>query len=100
MNNQKRLIEAHDKALEVLYHCVTPKGFRASGLPAGYPQVWTRDNAITALGAFVTGDQNLVATVRIFLDIIGQHQSRRGMVPLNVNPDSGFISTENAGAVD
>src|SRR5262249_31223246 len=100
MNNEQLLKQAHDKAIEVLYRCVTPKGFRASGLAAGYPQGWTRDNAITALGVFVTGDQQLAATVRAFLHTMGQYQSRRGLVPLNVNPDSGYISTENAGAVD
>lgn len=100
MNNQQQFQEAHNKAVEILHRCATPKGFRASGLSSGYPQVWTRDNAITALGAFVTGDQQLISTVRAFLHTMSQYQSRRGLVPLNVNPDSGYISTENAGAVD
>ncbi|MCB0240133.1 MAG: glycogen debranching protein, partial [Anaerolineae bacterium] len=27
-------------------------------------------------------------------------QSRRGMIQLNVHPETGYVSTENAGAVD
>lgn len=91
---------AHDKALEVLYRCITPSGFRASGLAAGYPQVWARDNGVISLGAFASGDPQLIATARASLVTLGAYQSKRGLVPLNVNPDSGYISTENAGAVD
>ncbi|MCA0452574.1 MAG: glycogen debranching protein [Chloroflexi bacterium] len=91
---------AHERALEVLRRCVTPSGFRASGLTAGYPQVWARDNGVIALGAFASGDAELIATVRAGLATLGAHQSQRGLIPLNVNPDNGYISTENAGAVD
>ena len=91
---------AHEKAMDVLRRCVTPSGFRASGLAAGYPQVWARDNGVIALGAFASGDAELIATVREGLVTLGAHQSQRGLIPLNVNPDNGYISTENAGAVD
>lgn len=94
------LRDAHNKALEVLHRCVTPSGFRASGLSAGYPQVWARDNGIMSLGAFVSGDAELIATARASLTTLGAYQSKRGLIPLNVNPDSGYISTENAGAAD
>lgn len=94
------LLAAHNKAIEVLHRCVTPNGFRASGLTAGYPQVWARDNGIMALGAVVSGDEQLIATVRAGLRTLGAYQSQRGLIPLNVNPDTGYISTENAGAVD
>jgi glycogen debranching enzyme len=94
------LNEAHVRALEVLHRCATPKGFRASGLSAGYPQVWARDNAIIALGACVTGDEQLIAAVRASLHTLGSFQSSRGLIHLNVNPDTGYVSTENAGSVD
>jgi GH15 family glucan-1,4-alpha-glucosidase len=100
MKKERLLNEAHGRALEVLHRCATPQGFRASGLSAGYPQVWGRDNAIIALGAFVTGDPQLMATARAGLQTLGTYQSSRGLIPLNVNPDTGYISTENAGAVD
>jgi glycogen debranching enzyme len=100
MNKARLLHEAHQHALAVLQRCATPKGFRASGLAAGYPQIWARDNAITALGAFVTQEPQLIAAARACLETLGAHQSPRGLIPLNVNPDTGYISTENAGAVD
>lgn len=87
-------------ALQVLHQCVTPHGFRASGLHEGYPQIWARDSIITFLGAAVTGDARLLAAGRASLEVLRRHQSRRGLIQLNVNPDTGYVSTENAGAVD
>jgi len=100
MTKEQLLNNTHDAALEVLHSCATSQGFRASGLAAGYPQVWARDNAIIALGAFVSGDAQLMTAARASLRTLGAYQSRRGLIPLNVNPDTGYISTENAGAVD
>jgi GH15 family glucan-1,4-alpha-glucosidase len=100
MKKTQLLQEAHQQAAAVLHRCVTSKGFRASGLTAGYPQVWARDAAVTALGAAATGDTELLDEVRASLTTLGQYQSRNGLVPLNVNPDSGYISTENTGAFD
>jgi hypothetical protein len=96
----KLLTAAHSKALNVLHSCVTPYGYRASGLAAGYPQVWARDSAVIFLGAAATGDEQLLTAGRAALETLGKFQSERGLIPLNVNPDSGYVSTENAGAVD
>lgn len=92
--------DARRKALDVMHRCATSTGFRASGLAAGYPQVWARDNGVMSLGAIVSGEPELIATARAALATLGKHQSARGLIPLNVNPDNGYISTENAGAVD
>lgn len=97
---QNLLQTAHEKAVETLHKCTTPYGFRASGLPAGYPQVWARDMGITSLGAFASQDNILIECVRKSLETLSQYQSKRGLIPLNVNPDTGYISTENAGAAD
>ncbi len=100
MKKDKLLQKAHDHALEVLQRCATPVGFRASGLAAGYPQVWARDMGITALGALAAGDDRLCQAARASLETLSTYQTRRGLIPLNVNPDTGYISTENAGALD
>lgn len=100
MQQQELLNEAQQRATAILHACVTPHGFRASGLAAGYPQVWARDNGVIFLGAAATGDPQLLATGRAALETLGAHQSRLGLIPLNVNPDTGYVSTENAGAVD
>ncbi|MCB0130716.1 MAG: glycogen debranching protein [Caldilineaceae bacterium] len=94
------LTEARARPLAILRNCATPDGFRASALAAGYPQVWARDAVATFLGACVTGDDDLIACGRASLETMSKFQSRLGLIQLNVNPDSGYVSTENAGAVD
>jgi glycogen debranching enzyme len=100
MNDDILLDEARRRALDVLWRCATARGFRASGLAAGYPQIWARDNGIVALGAVATGEPELLAACRAALETMSAHQSPRGLIQLNVNPDTGYVSTENAGAVD
>lgn len=100
MNEQELVYEARQRATDVVQKCATNYGYRASALAAGYPQVWARDSMITFLGASATGDADLLAAGRASLETLGAHQSRRGLIPLNVNPDTGVVSTENAGAVD
>lgn len=92
--------ETRQRALDVLCRCTTPYGFRASATAAGYPQIWARDSMVTFLGAATTGDPDLLAASRASLETMRAHQSRRGLIQLNVNPDTGYVSTENAGAVD
>ncbi|MBA3943290.1 MAG: glycogen debranching protein [Herpetosiphonaceae bacterium] len=92
--------QARERALTILHACATPYGFRASSLAAGYPQTWARDSVITFLGAVASGDAELMRAGRASLEIMGIHQSALGLIQLNVNPDSGSVSTENAGAVD
>ena len=101
MSSREPLVEeAYRRALEVLRRCITPYGFRASGLSTGYPQIWARDSMITGLGAVLTGDPDLLTAFRASLDTLGSHQSSLGLIPLNVLPETGEVSTENAGAVD
>jgi GH15 family glucan-1,4-alpha-glucosidase len=92
--------DARQRAFDILHHCVTPHGFRASALATGYPQIWARDSIVVFLGAATAGDPGLLAAGRASLEIMSRHQSSRGLIQLNVNPDTGYVSTENAGAVD
>lgn len=100
MNANSLLEETRQRALEILRRCATPYGFRASGLAAGYPQIWARDNGVIFLGAVASGEPELIAAGRAGLETMSAHQSPRGLIQLNVNPDTGYVSTENAGAVD
>ena len=95
-----KLKTARSHAINILRQCVTPQGFRASALAAGYPQIWARDSMITFLGAATTGEAEFIAAGRASLETMSQYQSRRGLIQLNVNPATGYVSTENAGAVD
>ncbi|HEX9116195.1 MAG TPA: glycoside hydrolase 100 family protein [Anaerolineae bacterium] len=92
--------EAYQQAVDLLRRSVTDHGFRASALKPGYPQVWARDSIITGLGAALAGDPDLEEAFRASLDTLGGRQSSLGLIPLNVEPDTGDISSENAGAVD
>ncbi|GAB4430694.1 MAG: hypothetical protein Kow0031_11610 [Anaerolineae bacterium] len=100
MKSDKLIETIRGRALEVMAQCATPHGFRASALHSGYPQIWARDSIITFLGAAASGEAHLLAAGRASLELMARHQSRRGLIQLNVNPDTGYISTENAGAVD
>lgn len=80
MNNEQYIDEARQRAREVLDRCITPFGFRASGLAAGYPQIWARDNGVVFLGAVATGEQQLLATARAALETMAAHQSARGLI--------------------
>ncbi len=92
--------EARERAVEILHRCATPLGFKASALARGYPHVWARDSAITALGAAASGEPSLLLACRASLDTLTANQSALGLIPLNVAVDTRTVSTENAGAVD
>lgn len=92
--------QAYQAALKVLRGCASPLGLKASALGTGYPQVWARDAPITSLGALMTGDEALLRAARVSLETLGAHQSKLGMLPLNVDTRTGTVTTENAGAID
>ncbi len=92
--------EAYAQALDVLRACTTEYGFKASALTGGYPQVWARDSAITALGALLTGEQDLLAGARSSLATLARTQTELGMIHLNLDTRTNEVTTENAGAVD
>jgi hypothetical protein len=96
----KLITEAREHALEVLRKCASPTGFRASGNATGYPQVWGRDSVMIFLGAVASQDEELITTGRRSLDALSAFQSPLGLIPLNVHPETGYISSENAGACD
>jgi hypothetical protein len=52
------------------------------------------------LGAVASSSAELIAAGRASLSTLAEHQSDLGLVPLNVNPDTGYVSTENSGACD
>jgi hypothetical protein len=69
-------------ALEVLRH--NARG-PCRGLPRtagwGYPEPYTRDLMISALGALVSGDDVLVDAVRKTLEELARNQTERGHIP-------------------
>jgi hypothetical protein len=89
------LQEAKKAALEVLLHNASGP---CQGLPRtagwGYPEPYTRDLLISALGIFASGHADLLHSVRRVLESLAQNQSPRGQIPSMVN------DRENRGASD
>jgi hypothetical protein len=73
---------AKDAALEVLRH---NRQGPCQGLPRtagwGYPEPYTRDLMISALGILVSDDSRLIAALRRTLEVLARHQSQRGHIP-------------------
>lgn len=85
---------AYEKARAVLESACSPLGLMAS--PEGYPHVWARDSAITALGAGLLPDHE--PCLRAALETLAGQQSELGAIPNNVNLATGRLDHTNAGA--
>lgn len=88
--------EAKRAALEVLLY--NARDGRA-GLPRtaawGYPEPYTRDLLIGALGALVSGNEELIASLRRVLEVLAENQSPLGHIPslVDVPGDRGASDT-------
>ncbi|MES1176567.1 MAG: glycoside hydrolase 100 family protein [Myxococcales bacterium] len=74
--------DAKRAALEVLlYNARDGRG----GLPRtaawGYPEPYTRDLLIGALGTLVSGNEELIASLRRVLEVLAENQSPHGHIP-------------------
>lgn len=87
---------AYEKACTVLDRACSPLGLMA--LPEGYPHVWARDSAITALGAgLLPGHETCL---RAALETLASQQTEVGAIPNNVSVATGQLDHTNAGSVD
>ncbi len=87
---------AYEKARAMLESACSPLGLMAS--PEGYPHVWARDSAITALGAGLLPEHE--PCLRAALETLAGQQSELGAIPNNVNLATGRLDHTNAGSVD
>jgi hypothetical protein len=84
--NKEFVSEAKKAAIEVLL-----KNSRGplNGLPRtagwGYPEPYTRDLLISALGILVSGNEKLIGVLRRVLNELAKNQSRLGHIPSLVN---------------
>lgn len=87
---------AYEKARALLERACSPLGMLAS--PEGYPHVWARDSAVTALGlTLLPGNEECLRAA--LLTLAGQ-QSELGAIPNNVSVATGRLDHTNAGSVD
>ena len=98
--NESRMMEitqiAYDQACAILESACSPLGLMAS--PEGYPHVWARDSAITALGAGLLPGHE--ACLRAALTTLAGQQSELGAIPNNVSVATERLDHTNAGSVD
>lgn len=82
INNEKEIEQAKKAALEVLLHNAHGP---YHGLPRtagwGYPEPYTRDLMISALGIAVSGNQKLLDSIRKVLETLAKNQTNRGHIP-------------------
>ncbi|HKJ72322.1 MAG TPA: glycoside hydrolase 100 family protein [Gammaproteobacteria bacterium] len=94
--------QAYHRALDLLRQCASPHGFVASpGSGANYQRVWARDSGVMGLAALMSGDDELVETLRRSLVTLAENQGPHGEIPSNVDAETGRVSYGGtAGRVD
>jgi hypothetical protein len=79
---EPRIQEAREAALAVLLHNAAGP---FQGLPRtagwGYPEPYTRDLLISALGILASGNPKLLASLQAVMVRLAENQSRRGAIP-------------------
>jgi len=84
-----RIADAKEAALQVLLH--NARGpYRSLPRTAGwgYPEPYTRDMMISALGFLATGNEELIAALRQVFEALAENQTERGHIPsLAHDPD-------------
>ena len=85
--------EGYTRSLALLHECCSEDGFLASPSPHdNYRRVWARDGVIIGLAALMSGDQELVASLRHTLLTLARHQGPHGEIPSNVDTAAGRVS--------
>ncbi len=81
-DNLQEIEEARKAALAVLIH--NSKG-PFQGLPRtagwGYPEPYTRDLMLSIFGIGVSGDEQLIGSIRKVLEVLAKNQTLRGHIP-------------------
>lgn len=81
---------ARKEAEKIIKDCSCDRGFKASGLESGYPQVWARDSMITLLGATLLDQKDIQSTVKNSLLTLRSGQTDLGLIPASVVVKDGL----------
>lgn len=81
---------ARKEAEKIIRQCSCDRGFKASGLESGYPQVWSRDSMITLLGAILLDHKDIRPTIRNSLLTLRSGQTDLGLIPASVVVKDGM----------
>lgn len=92
--------EAYSQSLALLRRASGEDGFSASPGLDHYQGIWSRDAAITCLGASSSGDDEMVATVAATLNGMAARMSDAGQIPAVYWRNPGYWDWGDAGCVD
>lgn len=92
--------EARDKSLELLERASTHHGFVASPTFDHYAQLWTRDAAISSLGALVTGEPDLIEAAVRTIGSLAKASTPLGHVAAVIHLNSESWDWGEGGVVD
>jgi glycogen debranching enzyme len=92
--------EACVASMDLLRRSSHPAGFLASPQFGHYAAVWSRDAAVACLGADVSGDAELLATVEATLRTMAGHASPLGRVADAYWPNTDYADWGEGGATD
>ncbi|MBT8250427.1 MAG: hypothetical protein KJN81_09185 [Acidimicrobiia bacterium] len=92
--------EGYEQSLALMRRAAQQDGFSASPGLDHYQGIWSRDAAITCLGASRTGDEQLVGTVARTLRGMADRMSGAGQIPAVYWREPGYWDWGDAGCVD
>ncbi len=83
----------YKEAINLLKKCSCEHGFYASlEKQANYKKIWSRDGVIAGLASVAAQEEDLIQTFRKNLDTLLKFQGKKGEIPSNVSPESGYVS--------
>jgi len=94
------VIDAYNRAVEVLERCITDTGIKASIEHAGYPLVYARDSMITALGAALVPADEFRGSYKTSLETLGNLQTELGYIHRAIHLDTMKKDCNAHGTVD
>lgn len=96
--------EGYAQAIQQMRRCCSEHGYvgATDSESAGhYRQIWGRDACITGLAAILSGDVELIDTLRRSLLTLAEHQSPNGKIPTTVDTTIDRVSYgDSVGRVD
>lgn len=83
----------NEQAQSLLRSLCTEQGILASAIESdNYRRIWARDSIIAGLTGLILEDRQLTQGLKRSLVTLGEFQHELGMIPSNVEPDSGDVS--------
>jgi hypothetical protein len=82
ITEEKKVEETKRAAIDVLLHNAYGPYYKLPRTAGwGYPEPYTRDLMVAALGILVSGNARLIKCIRRVLNILAKNQSRLGLIP-------------------